>query len=79
MSKGGVYLEITGVGGVIAILDKVFSKLRVSFDGLVIRKEVYSESSHYIERHLDVVIEVLEIHSSVSFEFCLDEELIESW
>ena len=51
----------------------------MSVDGLVIRKEVYSESSHYIERHLDVVIEVLEIHSSVYFELCLDEELIESW
>ena len=79
MSNGGVYLEIPGVGGVIAIWDKVFFKLRVSVDGQVIRKKVYLESSHRIERHLDVVIEVLEIQSSVSFEFCLDEELIESW
>ena len=63
----------------IAIWDKVFFKLRFSFDGLVIRKEVFSESSHCIERHLDVVKEVLEIQSSVSFEFCLDEELIEFW
>ena len=63
----------------IAIKEKVFFKLRVSFDGLVIRKKVFSESSHPIERHLDVVKEVLGIHISVSFEFCLDEELIESW
>ena len=79
MSKGGVYLEIPGVGGVIGIWDKVFFKLSVSCDVLVIRKKVYSESSHRIERHLDVVIEVLEVQSSVSFEFCLDEELIEYW
>ena len=63
----------------IEIWDEVFFKLRVSFDGLVIRKEVFSESIHRIETHLDVVKEVLEIHSSVSFELCLDEELIEFW
>ena len=56
MSKGSVYLYIPGVGGVIAIWDKAFFKLRVYDDGLVIRKEVLSESSHLIERHLDVVI-----------------------
>ena len=76
MFKGIVYLDIPGVGRVIAIWDKIFFKLRVSFDGLVIRKEVLSESSHRIEIHLDMVKEVLEIHISVSFEFCLDEELI---
>ena len=63
----------------IAIWDKLFFKLRVSFDGLVIRKEVFSESIHRIERHVDVVKEVLDIQSSVSFEFYLDEELIEFW
>ena len=63
----------------IAIWDKALFKLRVLVDGKVIRKKVYLESSHCIERHLDVVIEVLEIQSSVSFEFSLDEELIESW
>ena len=45
----------------IAIWENVFFKLRVSFDGLVIMKEVLSESSHRIEIHIDVVIEVLEI------------------
>ena len=63
----------------IAIWDNVLFKIRVLVDGQVIRKEFFSESSHLIERHLDVVIEVLEIQSSVSFEFYLDEELIESW
>ena len=63
----------------IAIWDKVFFKLRVSFYGLVIRKEVFSESSHRIDTHLGVVKEILEIQISVSFELCLDEELIEFW
>ena len=76
MSKGGVYLEIPGLGYVIAIWDKAFFKLKVLVDGQVISKKVCLESSHRIERHLDVVIEVLEIQSSVSFELCLDEELI---
>ena len=76
MSKGGVYLDIPGVGDVIAIWDKALFKLKVSVDGQVIRKKVYLESSHHIERHLDVFIEVLDIQSSVSFELCLDEELI---
>ena len=79
MSKGVVYLAIPGVGSVIAIWDKAFFKLIVLVDGQVIRKKVFSESIHHIERHIDVVIEVLEIQSSVSFEFYLDEELIESW
>ena len=45
----------------------------VSFDVLVTRKEVSSESSHRIETHLYVVVEVLEIQSSVSFELFIDE------
>ena len=79
MSKGSVYLDIPGIGMVIAIWDEVFFNLIVSFDGLVIRKEVLLESIHRIETHIDVVKEVLEIQSSVSFEFCPDEELIEFW
>ena len=39
---------------------------------------MYYEFSDSMERHLDVVIEILEIQSSVSFEFYLDEELIKS-
>ena len=63
----------------IAIWDEVLFKLRVLFDGLVTRKKVFSESSHSIEAHLDVVVEFLEIKISVSSELCLDEELIEFW
>ena len=72
-------MEIPGVGDVIAIWYKALFKLRFIFDGQVISKKVYLESSHRIERHLDVIIEVLEIQISFSFELCLDEELIESW
>ena len=79
MSKGVVYLAIPGVGAVIGIWDNVFFKVIVLLDGQVIRKELLSESSHRIERHLDVVMEILEIQSSVYFEFYLDEELIKSW
>ena len=46
---------------------------------MVTRKEVFSESSHRIETNIDVVVDFFEIQSSVSFEFCLDEELIEFW
>ena len=60
----------------IAIWEKLFFKLRVSFDGLIIRKEVFSESSHRIDTYIDVVKEVLDVQSSVSFELCLNEELI---
>ena len=63
----------------ISIWDEVFLKLRVSFDGLLTRKEVLSESSNLIEAHLDVVVEVLDIQSILSFELYLDEEIIELW
>ena len=49
------------------------------FDGLVTINEVFFESSHCIDTHIDLVIEVLEIQSSVSFELCIDEDLIEFW
>ena len=70
MSKGSVYMDIPGIGRVITIWYEVFCKLRVSFDGLVTRKEVFSESIHLIVAHIDVVVEVLEIQICVSFEFC---------
>ena len=50
-----MYLYIPGIGRLIAILEKVLFKLRVSFDGLVIRNEIFSEYSHRIETHIDVV------------------------
>ena len=68
-----MYLEIPRIGRVVTIWDEVFCKLRVSFDGLVTRKKVLSESSHRIETHIYVVVEVIEVQSSVSFEFYIDE------
>ena len=61
------------------IWDKVLFKLRVSFDVLVIRKKVFSESSYRIETHIDVVVEIIKFQSSIYFEFYLDEEFIEFW
>ena len=52
---------IPRIGRVIMIWDEVLFKLRVYFDGLVIRKKVLSESSHRNETHIYVVIEVLEV------------------
>ena len=72
MSKGSVGLSIPIIGRVVAIWEKLFFKIRVSFDGLVIRKKVLSESRHYIETHLGVVVEVIEVQRSVAFELCLD-------
>ena len=46
-------------------------------DALVISNKVFLESSHHIETHLDVVVEVPDLQSSVDFEFCLDEYFIE--
>ena len=79
MSKGSVYLDIPVIGRVITIWDGVLFKLRLSFDGLLTRRQVLFESSHCIDTHIDVVVEVIEIQSSVSFEFCLDDYLIEFW
>ena len=59
------------------IWDKVFCKIRVSFDILVIRKKVFSGSSHRIEINIYVVVEVLEVQKSVFFELYIDEEFIE--
>ena len=79
MSIGVVYLAISDVGAVIGIWDNVLFKIIVLLDGQVIRKELFSEFSYRIERHLYVVIEIIDIQSSFSFELYLDEELIKSW
>ena len=79
VSKGIVYMNIPKIRRVITIWDKVFFELKVYFDGLVSRKKVFSESSHRIERHIGVFVEVLEVQSSVAFYFCLEEEFIEFW
>ena len=64
---------------VITIWDEVFFKIRVYFDGMISRKKVFSESSHRIDTHIDVVVEVIEVHSSVSFGLYLDEDFIDFW
>ena len=79
MSRGSVGLLIPIIGIVITIWDEVFLKLKVSFDILASRKKVLLKSIHRIYTHIDVVVEVFEVHSSVKFEFYLDEEFIESW
>ena len=58
------------------IWDEAFFKVRVSFDELVTRKKVFSEYSHRIETYFYMVVEVLEVQISVSFEFYLYEEII---
>ena len=60
-------MNITIIGRVITIWDGLFFKLGVYFDGLVIRKKVSYEYSHHIDTYLGVVVEVLEVQSSVSF------------
>ena len=79
VSKGSVGICVPIIVRVREIWDKVFFKIKVYFDGLVIRKIVFSYSSHSIETHIDVVVEVLDVRSSVAFEFCLDEKFIEFW
>ena len=79
MYKGILYLNIPIIGRVITIWGEVLCKIRVYFDGMVTRKKVLLYSIHCIETHLDVIVEVLEVQSSVSFEFCLDEDSIEIW
>ena len=74
-----MYLNIPIIERVITIWDEVFCKLRVSFDCLVIRKEIFLDSSHHIETHLDVVLEVLKVQISVSFDLYPDEEFIAFW
>ena len=76
MSNLFVGLLIPRIGRVITIWDKVFFKVIVSFDGLVSSNEVFSESSHRIETHIEVILEVLEVQSIVAFEFCLNGGLI---
>ena len=61
------------------IWKKLFFNIGVSFDVLVSRKYIFLESSHLIGTHLDVVLEIIEVQSSVSFNFGLDEEFIEFW
>ena len=79
MFKGSIGLRIPIIVRVVMIWYKVLFILIVSFDVLVSRKKVFLESIHRIETHLDVVVDVIDINISVSFEFCLDEDFMEVW
>ena len=76
MSKGIVGISIPRIVKVIIIWDKVFFKIIVYFNGLISGKKFFLESSHCIDTYIDVFVVVLEIHSSVAFEFYPDEEFI---
>ena len=65
-------MNIQRIGRVIKIWYEVLFKLRLSFYGMVSSKKVFSESSHHIETHLDVVVEVIEVQGSVAFELYID-------
>ena len=51
----------------------------MSFDGIVIKKKVFLGYSQRSLGHVDVVVEVIEVQSSATFELCLGEEFIEFW
>ena len=53
----------------ITILNEVLFKVRVSFDVLVTRNNVFSDYIHRIDKHLDVVVEIIGVQSSVEFDF----------
>ena len=76
MYKGSLGLNIPIIGRVITIWYEVLFKLRAYFDGLVSREKAFADFSHRIETHIDVIVEVHEAQSSVSFYLCLDDELI---
>ena len=59
------------------VLYKIFVKIGVFFDGLIRRKEVFSKSIHCIEKNIDVVVEIIEAHISVSFELYHHEKYID--
>ena len=60
----------------ITIWYELLFKLRVYVDGLVTRKKVLLKSGNRIYTHIYVVLEVLKVRISFSFELCLDEEFI---
>ena len=49
------------------IWDELIFKIRVSFDGLVIRKKVLFYSVRSIEIHLGLFVEIIEVQISVYF------------
>ena len=77
MSEGSACLLIPIVRRVRAIWHEVFVKLVFPFDALVFKKDIFSESSHFIETYIYVVIDIIEVHSIVYFGFCFGYKFIE--
>ena len=61
------------------IWHKLFVKFGVLFDVMVCSKEVFSESIHRIETHLDLFVENIEVQISIAFKLCLYEQFISFW
>ena len=70
---------ITIIGSPRTICHKVLFNFRVSFDGLLSRKEILLESSNRINIHIGEIVDIPEVQSNVSFELCIDEKFIEFW
>ena len=60
-------------------LEQGIFKFRISFDGIVSSKKLFSQSINRIKIHFDVIVEDIEVQISVSFEFYLDEEFVKCW
>ena len=67
MYKRIIYIYFTRIGRAITTWNEVFFKLGVSFDVLVIRKEVLLDFILRIETYPDVVVEFIELQRSVTF------------
>ena len=76
VANNSLYLNFPIIGRVIMIWDGLFFKLKVFFDLLIIRKKLFLVSSHLIDTYLYVVVEVIEVLISFSFELCIHEEFI---
>ena len=79
MDKRIVGLCIPRIERVRVLWHRLFFKFWVYSYVLVSKNKILSDSIHQIETHLDVVVEVIEVQSRVTFEFCLDEEFKEFW
>ena len=77
--KKSVYMIIPIAGRAIPVQYKVFMKLRVVFNFIVLMKNTLFQFWHHIEEHIDVVVKVLEMKTIVSFWIIIDYKFIEFW
>ena len=59
VSNGNLCLCIPIIGRLRTIWYKLLVKLRLLFNGLLFRKEIFSESSDHIETHIDTIVEII--------------------